>query len=172
MKTCDLRHGDVLLFNHRSHVPLFARCIRLITGSKFTHCAVIIHTDMDEMLVLEQLHERQYSLLHYYQPDVGAEITVMRPRFYIPTTGVELRINHSGYNYWSLVDCLINHLMGNLTCGRWKRRAMLSRKKEGLRDCSQLVGWVLSMENWRELEPDDFCDRERKRFFYLGVLEF
>ena len=174
-----LRHGDVLLFEHRSHQSFFVRGIRLICGSRIVHCGVIqqataIDVEVDDLpidylLVLEQLAERTFEPLQFYHEDAGEVIHAVRPRKYPPKTDPS-RFNRLGYGYWGIVDCLLNHLMGRITLGHWRKRRMLGLLKPNNVICSQLVGLCLGLPDWGLMEPDDYFN-DSARFEYLGIVE-
>ena len=167
-----LRHGDVLLYEHRSHQSFFARGIRLVEGSRIVHCGIAQAASDDTgtyLLVLEQLAERTFEPVKYYRADVGEVIHVVRPCKYPPKTD-ESRFCRLGYGYWGIVDSLVNHLMGHILLGHWRKRRMLGLLKPNNVICSQLVGLCLGLEDWATLEPDDYYN-DRVRFEYLGVLD-
>ena len=172
----DLRHGDVLLYEHKRNQSLFVRGIRLITGSKFSHVGIVQDVSYTK-LILEQLSEREYSDFHFYKPDVGEVIHIVRPRFPVPPTDSRL-INHQGYGHWGIVDCLINHALGRLLFGKWTYRPMLSLLKPDNIICSALVATVLRLNfsaPWcsylQVVEPDDYYNHA-ETFQYLGIVDW
>jgi hypothetical protein len=173
MRSSDLCHGDVLLFNWQAHQSIYERGIRLITGSRFVHCAivqeVILGPYVRTILVLEQLQERRCEPVELYKPDPQCSIICMRPKF-TPLPFNAAFVNHAGYNYWSIADSLINHLLHRLTLKRWQFRPMLTKLKPDLYDCSQLVAKLLNDKLWQTQEPDDFFNNSA--FDNLGIIEW
>lgn len=178
MKASDLLHGDVLLFDWRAHQSIYERGIRLITGSRFVHCAIVqsivLMANEDGMPyvfvnhVLEQLQERRCEPVELYKPDPQCSIICVRPKF-TPLSFNAGFVNHAGYNYWSIADSLINHFLHRLTLKRWRFWPMLTKLKPDLCDCSQLVADVLGMARWDICEPDDFINSS---FDNLGAVEW
>ena len=178
MNSTDLRHGDVLLYQWRAKQTFFERAIRLITGSTYVHCAVVQSIPLMEnesgspyafvLFVLEQLQERRCEPVELYKPDPQCSIICMRPKF-MPLPFNAAFVNHAGYNYWSIADSLINHLLHRLTLKRWQFRPMLTKLKPDLYDCSQLVAKMLNDKQWDTCEPDDFINSS---FGNLGIIEW
>ena len=179
MKSSDLKHGDVLLFDWQAHQTFYERAIRLITGSRFVHCGVVQEVILIEnengkpyagfLFVLEQLQERRCEPVELYRPDPQCVIICMRPKFQ-PLSFNAFNVNHDGYNYWAIADSLINHALHRLTLKRWQFRTMLTKQKPDLRDCSQLVALVLGDKEWQTCEPDDFVNDQH--FDNLGIIEW
>lgn len=173
-----LQHGDVLLYEHRKHVNFFRLGIRLITGSRFTHCGVI-QQDMsnpNNFFVLEQLTERTHSWLPFYYAEDGEVIHVVRPVFTPPILNSE-HFQRKPYGYLSIIDCLINHFLGRITFGKWIYKVILAKKSTNI-VCSSVVGKVLDLPNnvsWctdiKLLEPDDYFNHW-KDFQYLGEIDW
>ena len=182
MKSFELRHGDVLLFDWRAHQTFYERAIRLITGSRFVHCGVVQQPRLvvgnpygppgqtcEFLVVLEQLQECRCEPVELYRPDIQCAIICMRPKFQ-PLPFDPANVNHDGYNYWAIADSLINHALHRLTLKRWQFRPMLTKLKPDLRDCSQLVALVLGDKEWQTCEPDDFFNDQH--FDNLGIIEW
>ena len=179
MKSSDLRHGDVLLFNWRAHQSFYELVIRLITGSQFVHCAIVQDIGVSDgetpvsgivlSCILEQHQERRCEPVELYRPDKTCSIICMRPKFEPAEFNPDL-VNHAGYNYWAIADSLINHFMHRITLGRWQFKAMLTKLKPELCDCSQLVAQALCDKEWQTCEPDDLI--VDKHFDDLGVIDW
>lgn len=175
MHKSKLEHGDVLLFAHApEHQSLFVRGIRLVTGSTFVHAGVVVDNGQYK-LVLEQLAERTFEPVDYYRPDVGASIHVLRPKFDVPPTDPSL-INRNGYGYWSIADCLANHLVGLFSKRDYKVR--FGKIKPDNVECAGLVAQALGLQDralWckdnKVVEPDDYFNHD-ETFWYLGVVDW
>lgn len=161
MKKEQLQYGDVLLYEGSK--SLIQKLIRLVTGSKFTHVAVVI--EFANLLVFEQLIKRKSTLVLYYQDEL--KIIVMRPKFNVKPIDFKL-INNSKYGWVLTIDHLLNHGIGRILHG-WKHRHILSRVFQRDRmDCGHLVSSVLGYWPNEIPEPDDYSN---DKFENLGELE-
>ena len=175
MNASDLQHGDVLLYDWVKNASIDARGIRLIEGSKYTHCSVVQEIEGIHF-VLEQLGERMHSYLPFYYAETGEEITCFRPKFKAPEAN-QNSFTRNPYGYLSILDALINHFIGLFSNKRYKPWMMTFFKSKNV-DCSILVGKVLELESnaqWcydiNVLEPDDFY-RHPESFEDLGTIDW
>lgn len=183
----DLLPGDILL--HTDKTPGFgARGVRLFTGSKFSHCSVVLQGGhVLEQWTRRRIHTdvRSYASLVLSQ---GEELFVVRPRFTVVFEPEFIREGNL-YGGWCILDALINHAIGRLYQLGWLKSnqpewlgdgayhptAFFSRM--GGLDCSALIAAVLGMGSrpWcsdiRCVEPDDFANHTED-FDQLGVLDF
>lgn len=177
----DLKHGDVLLFERRNHQGFLVWAIRVITGSEYTHAAVIQVLPSGERVILEQLTERTHSLanLYYNNPYKEERIHVFRPRWEIPAVKDTKDFTRYPYGVCGILDCAINHTMGILTLYNWSFRPILARlfKTQNL-ICSALVAKRIDLQkhvDWAEhiecVEPDDYGNHP-SAFDSLGVLNW
>jgi hypothetical protein len=172
----NLKHGDVLLFQKRKHAGFLPRAIRLITGSKFSHAGIVVDLD-GNLVVLEQLIIRHFSLLRSYSLELSSSDVVMafRPKFEVNSVNIwDLRIR--SYGILSLIDELINHGLSNLTFRHWRYRAIFGNKVNIV--CSALVAKILELEqntDWckdhRLVEPGDLANHP-ENFELLGEVIF
>ena len=171
-----LQPGDVLL--HKDRTPSFgARGIRLITGSKYTHCSLVL----PDGSILEQGLKRRihFGLKAYCKKTLtqGESLELARPKF-------EPRFNYAYvttgdfYGWNCIVDALINHGLGRVAdlfgC-HYTYKPWLSRFW-GL-DCSALVASASRLDEcvaWcyenRIVEPDDFANHPES-YELLGELD-
>ena len=172
----ELRHGDVLCYTYRTHQSIFARGIRLITGSQFVHVGVVLETPSG-MIILEQLGERAFNLKDLYHSMPGEDVFAVRPRF-TPFAATYGLIDRSDYGYLAIVDCLLNHALARLTFGAWKYRPVISRLQPNRVMCSTLVAQVLKLplfapwcKHTAVVEPDDFFNHT-ETFEHLGYVQW
>lgn len=185
MRASNLKPGDILL--HSDTTPSFgARGVRLFTGSRYTHCAVILQDGR----ILEQGFRRRIhkDIPAYVKATLtsGEILSVARPTF---TTVFNSTVITKGnlYGITCIVDALINHALGRAYQLGWLRKnqpefmdnetyrptAFFARL--GGLDCSALVAKALHLElrPWcsdvRCVEPDDFVNHSD--FEFLGLLE-
>jgi hypothetical protein len=174
----DLQHGDVLLFNRRQHQSITVRLIRLITGSQFTHCGIVVKVD-GQLYVLEQMNERMHSRLDFYYAKLGETVVCSRPKFTVDPNVNILDFYRENYGYTNIIDCAINHFMHRITFGKWEFRPILvPRLKAATIICSALVATVLQLDKhatWCKylgvVEPDDYANHT-ETFDILGEIEF
>lgn len=177
MKVGDLRHGDVLMFEYRRYDKLIPRAIRLVTGSHITHVGIVQEV-FGVKVVLEQLSLRTHTLLNFYPRNSGEKIEVARPNFNVPKVNKYLFIPEK-YGYWSIVDCLINHALGQVPFLKWEYRPFFTKwTKTRKENCSNLVAHALDLSKnvpWCKfpdvVEPDDFYNHT-ETFTNLGTLEW
>lgn len=187
MNVRDLQPGDILL--HSDTSPAFgARGIRLITGSKFTHCALVLQDGR----ILEQWTRRRIhkDAFAYAAKTLtkGESLTVVRPKFTIVFDPDFIREGNL-YGVGCILDALINHAFAWAYHLGWLKRnqpeeigddkyyPMAFFSRLGGLDCSALVAATLHMGSrvWcsdvRCVEPDDFANHGED-FQNLGVLDF
>lgn len=141
-----LRHGDVLLYDHRiRHSSLFVDLIHFVTRAPFEHASIVWDVD-GTLYILEQLEERIHSLLKFYYDLPNEKIFAFRPRFLIPTQDPKVMFRRESYGYSTIADCLTNHVMRGLTFGKWEPKPII-RKALGSQsiDCSGLVAQMLKL---------------------------
>jgi len=168
----------VLLYtHHRTGQSLMVRGIRLVTGSRYVHCAVVQDFGYTK-LVLEQLGERTFTDLRLYRDDAGEHIYVARPAFDPPKPPRGAFFQKIAYGYLGIVDCLINHAICRLSWGKWVYRPMLGRLTPRNIICSTLVAQVLDLSRnttWCKcpavVEPDDYYNH-RESFSFLGEVDW
>lgn len=168
----DLKHGDVVLYEHRTHQSLLARCIRLITGSKYTHAGIILMIN-GSPVIFEQLGRRIYRFVELYNVDLGEHAYIYRPKFKVPGTDRSL-FKYKTYGYLKLVDCLINHFF-SLFYFQHEYKPYLGKYAK-TKICSQLVADCLDLKNkvdWCKyhevVEPDDYANHD-ENFLFMGQL--
>lgn len=176
IKRQDLQHGDVLLFVRHKHSSLLVKMIRLITGSQFTHAAIVLEVDQKKF-VLEQENERMHSYLPFYYAFKDEEIYAYRPKFPIPNI-VFQEFNRLDYGYLCIIDCAINHLLGLFNSKREYKPLLTKLFKSKTVTCSALVAQVLKLTNnvnWckyvETVEPDDFANHS-ETFTSLGSIDW
>jgi hypothetical protein len=178
MNYTELQHGDVLLFNRRQHQTITERLIRLITGSQYTHCGIVVKVD-GQLYVLEQMTERMHSRLDFYYAKLGEVIVCARPKFEIDQNINILDFYRENYGYTNIIDCALNHLFGRVTFGKWEFKPILvPRIKASTIICSALVATVLQLDKhaaWCKyvgvVEPDDYYNHA-ETFNILGTIDF
>jgi len=178
MKFSDLKHGDVLLYEHKKKASLFVRGIRFITGSRIEHCGIVLDVD-NQKFILEQMSERMHSYLPFYYAKPGEVIHCVRPKFAIPEMDNKTLCKRIDYGYLSICDCLLNHLFGRITFGNWVYRPMLKRWfNTQTIICSTLVATALKLNNnvkWcnylEVVEPDDYWNHTED-FMYIGIVDW
>lgn len=168
----DLKHGDVVLYEERSHQSFIVRAIRLITGSKYTHAGIVLMIN-GSPVIFEQLDRRIYRFVELYNLDIDEHVYVYRPNFVAPGTDRNL-LKYKKYGYIKLVDCLINHFIGLFNLNHRYRPYLSKYTKNKI--CSQLVADCLDLKNhvnWCDyhevVEPDDYANHEND-FKYMGNL--
>jgi hypothetical protein len=173
MKTNELRTGDVLVYERTTRGPIFARLIRLCTGSEFTHTGIFIGQGKLGG-VLEQLYDREFTFINKYKQEKGERINVWRPRFNIPSIPYQDICGHQGYGIWCLLDDLLQHGLGFFK--GYKKRPILAKLSTRL-TCSALVAKVLQLDkncdwlcDYRLLEPQH-VPAHPETFEFLGELE-
>ena len=175
MKASELQHGDVLLYDWRSHAAITTQGIRLVTGNANTHCSVVQEI-YGNKFVLEQLGDRMHSFLPFYYAMEGEEITCFRPKF-PPPPADPTNFTRNPYGYLCIADALLNHCIGLFSKRRYKPRIVNLFKSKNI-DCGVLVGRVLELEenaSWcydvAILEPDDFI-KHPESFSNFGVVDW
>jgi len=175
MKASELQHGDVLLYDWRSHASLTTQGIHLITGNQNTHCSVVQNID-GILFVLEQLDERTHSFLPFYYAFEGETIQCMRPKFSVPPA-VQDNFTRNPYGYWCIADAMLNHFIGLFSNRPYKPRIVNLVGSKNI-DCSVLVGKALNLQevcDWcydvSILEPDDYT-KHPESFDDMGIVDW
>lgn len=179
MNIVDLQHGDVLLYENTKRPSFYARCIRLIEGSKFVHCSITMNKlatgkQLNCKLFLEQLSPRMLSVGEIYAMEPGEKIFVVRPLLDTPGPLTKEMGKQEPYGYACIFDSLINHFIA-LFYKKWQFRSFLTLIFKHL-DCAALVAKILNssysiyFENPYIVEPDDFYNDE-KHFKRMGYLD-
>jgi hypothetical protein len=112
--------GDVLLFERGSkHGSFYGRLIRLITGTLYTHCALIIMVK-DHPYVLEQDGVVTFKPLGTYHPREKVSVWRNNTQTWNQKLAWNIAISNVGqpYGYRNLLECLLSHLAGNLNLNR------------------------------------------------------
>ena len=166
MNPSNLTTGDILLFERgTSHGTFVGRCIRLITGSKFTHCALVLITRKGEPMVLEQDGKVTLKPLSDYTNKTG--ISVWRnPKItwegdpVMMATTLFLGLPYGDMN---LAECLWKHLVDRLDIKA--RVPLLLDRREIITTCAGLIANMLMLCTKNPpafsvistvAEPDDF----------------
>ena len=178
MKFSELLHGDVLLYEHRKKANFITKAIRLVTGSQYVHCGIVLEIDRKKY-ILEQMTERMHSYTPLYYNFDGEVIHCVRPTFAIPEINEYKVCQRYNYGYHGIVDCLINHFLGRISFGLWEYKPLLTRLIKTERTiCSTLVARILDLQNntkWCKypevVEPDDFGNHVED-FVYVGTVEW
>ena len=152
VKAAELQHGDVLLYHHNPRYSnLFVKGIRLVTGSKVQHTAIVWEVDGDKF-VLEQLLTRSHFKLDFYYDFPGEDIVCVRPLFPIPAQDTKKMFRREDYGISPIVYCMINHFIG-LFVDKWQARPFVHKIwQKKLIDCSGLVALILKLR-----ENTDWC---------------
>ena len=171
-----LKHGDVLIYEHPEDAPPVERAIRLVEGSRFIHCGVVVWTVDSGLLVLEQPDGRVWAPVCNYQAHPGEIIHAVRPKFLTPATDYKL-LTPMSYGYLMIADAMINHGLGWVKQG-WQYKPFLSPLTPNNVNCAGLVGLQLQLPKntaWCKsiwtLEPDDYFNHT-ETFHYLDTVEW
>jgi len=178
MKSSDLMHGDVLLYERKKNISFMVRGIRFVTGNKFTHSGFIVEVEGNKY-VINQLNRREKTHLSIYEPLPGEVIHCVRPTFAIPPQDEDELLNRRTYGYLSIIDCLINHGLCRISFGKWSYRPLLKRlfnTKTVI--CSTMVADALNLKKntqWcryhEVVEPDDYANYAND-FMYVGIIDW
>lgn len=179
MNIVDLQHGDILLYENSKRQTFYGRSIRLITGSKFVHCAIVMTKlasgkQLNCKLFLEQLSCRMLSVGEIYTRDAGEKIFVVRPLLDTPGPLTKEFAKPESYGYFCITDSLINHFIA-LFYKKWQFRSFLGLRSNKI-DCSALNALILNSSysiyfaNPKIVEPDDFYNHE-EMFKHMGYLD-
>ena len=176
MDYTQLQHGDVLIYEHKSHQSFLVRAIRLITGSKFVHAAVVVKVN-EELYILEQQQQRMHSRIDFYYAFVGEVIHCVRPKFEVDTNINILDFYRENYGYINILDCLLNHTVSILTLKHWVFKPILVKLfRTKTIVCSALVAKVINLfshaawcKHITTIEPDDYYNH-KETFDYLGIV--
>jgi hypothetical protein len=110
MQPLDLQTGDVLLFERGSKRGSFmGRIIRLVTGSKYTHCAMIVMQGR-EPLVFEQ--DGKVTLVPLRTHGFDEPVSVWRNigvTWHKDAFTVASQLIGQPYGYANLLECLWSH---------------------------------------------------------------
>ena len=174
----ELKHGDVLLYEHKKYIGILPRLIRIIIGNKITHAGIIMEVD-NRKFVLEQLTPRTHSYLPFYYALPGEVIHCARPKFMIPAIIQNSIFEREKYGNLAIIDCAINHFIGLFLGDKYKYKPILARLFKSERIiCSALVAKILRLDlntnwcnNYRVVEPDDFINH-CEDFSYLGIINW
>ena len=173
-----LKHGDVLLFERKRYGGVLPRIIRLITGNKMTHVAIVMEID-NRKFVLEQLTPRTHSYLPFYYALTGEIIHCVRPKFTLPAIINNSDFEREKYGTLAIIDCAINHFIGLFLGKNWEYKRILARLFKSKRlICSALVAKILKLElnadwchDYHVVEPDDYINH-LENFSYLGIVNW
>ena len=168
--------GDVILFRRGGKQGnLIGRFVRLITGSEFTHCGMVVQDYNGEFFVAEQdngsghlTHINKFYMIRRVKPEQLA--VYRRKNIFMPQSSFLLVFDalKKGYGYANLFDALINHGIG-LFIEHFRYRPFLSKFTSSYtcagyiaKQYMELVGGKLPYDfpNWKVAEPDDFANGE------------
>lgn len=177
----EVQPGDVLMFKRGGKAGTIpGKIIQLVTGSKYTHCAVVLQGPSGLYVAEQDGRGYLIPLAEYVKHKKGVNpklIEVWRPAFplRISAFGYYMAINATQrpYGYACLFDALINHLLGRVRKS-YEYKRYLTGGDYRLVHCAGLVGklYVNSdgeppkhFNKYTLLEPDDFVT---SRFKYVG----
>jgi hypothetical protein len=178
----DLQHGDVLLYEKGSkHGTLLGRLIRLITGSRFTHTAIVLQNCNHERFVVEQSGVVSVTNVSNYKFTQPTKITVWRnDSLWLTQDAMHMAWRMTGVKYGvaNLFEIMLQHLLGRVLKG-WRWNPVFLPPDRLKCTCSGLVAKILvagirPLEKSRHfakttiVEPDDF--NELRGFRQIGVM--
>lgn len=177
----EFKNGDILLVRGGQGGNVFGHLVRLITGSEYTHCGVIIQDNLGIFNVVEQ----DSSTGHVTPVAFFCEVRRLLPENLAVSRYPDLRMLPSNfsticaklrtrYGFLSLMDALINHPLGRLFSWfgkEYTRRPFLSTFTSTF-TCAGFITKILlglvtqDFPDYRVAEPDDFV-----RFGFKVVAE-
>lgn len=178
----DLQHGDILLFEKGSkHGTLLGRLIRLITGSRFTHTAIVLQNFAHERFIVEQTGRVKVTKLSEYKFKNPIKVTVWRnSALWLTSDAMTCAWKMVGVSYGvlNLFEILFQHLMSRMV-KYWRWHSVFLPANRRKCTCSGLVAKILvagtrppeRARHFTEttiIEPDDF--NELRGFKQIGVL--
>lgn len=184
MKRSELQHGDVLLYERGSkHGTLLGRIIRLVTGSRYTHSAIVVENLPGERYIVEQDGKVRATLVEDYVFKRPEKVHVFRKPGLRWNRSLSMQMVWwmvgTRYGVANLFEILLQHLLGRLFPGREPIPVMLEENRKPC-TCSGLVAKIMHvaaedptgglnfLRHSTIVEPDDFC--ERRGFVHQGIL--
>lgn len=180
MERSELKHGDVLLFERGSkHGTLLGRIIRLLTGSRYTHSAIVLENRSGERFIAEQSGHCAMTRLDDFVFHRPEKVTVWRNET-LRWNGtlamvVAWTMVNTPYGVGNLFEILFQHTMGRLV-KNWKWKPVFLPEDRKKCTCSGLVAKIMFTGTLNPpaftrystiVEPDDYADHN---FVQVGVI--
>lgn len=158
-----LKTGDIL---HCTGDRFLSRIIRKLTGSRFSHTAVVVECWGNIYIADAQNNGVNPKDFDSWMQKYKYKFTVSRPQFEFDAKELSKKaFSVSGvtkYDKWSLLFYQPLYLL----TGKWR-----GKKNEAADDklyCSEFVAWLYEFPNWWAMSPEDVykhCDSDEWYYF-------
>ena len=184
MERAELRHGDVLLFERGSkHGTLLGRLIRLFTGSRYTHSAIVVENLNKQKFIVEQDGRVKVTPINDYVFKRPEKVHAFRTDSLRWNNSLSMLVAWSmvgtKYGVANLFEILFQHLMGRLY-PKWTPVPVFLQNDRRKCTGSGLVAKIMFVSTIGEVgemdylrystivEPDDFS--ENRGFVDVGII--